>query len=170
MQDNLKINGFKWALEIVNADGSVADSETKTNIIPSAGLDFLMRSPFGDVSPIPTFYLGLFRGNYIPTPNTTAIDIPTTMNEFVEYSESTRPLWVRRLAGVATMDNLASKAEFTITQDRTIYGAFLVSSATKGANNGLVLSCVRFSSPKQVSAGQMVKLAGGLTYTSTNII
>lgn len=170
MQGEIKINGFQWKLEVVNPDGTVVDSEAQHNLIPAAGLDFLIRSPFGDVSQISTFYLGLYRGNYIPSPNTTASDIPSNMNEFVDYSETNRPEWQRQLEGVATMDNLTNKAEFTVTQDRTIHGAFLVSNATKGGNSGLLLSCVRFASPKQVTAGQTVKLAGGVTYTSTNII
>lgn len=170
MKDSLKISGFEWDLQIVNPDGSIAIEEKNKNTIPSDALNFLMRTPFGDKQPISTFYLGLYRGNYIPTPNTTAADIPTAMNEFVEYSQESRPEWQRKLEGVATMNNLSEKAEFTVTQDRTIYGAFLVSSQVKGTANGLVLSCVRFSSPKQVTAGQLVRLAGGLTYTSTNVI
>lgn len=170
MYEQAKIHGFEWSLQIVNADGSIACEETKCNIIPSDGLSFLARAPFGDVTPISTFYLGLFRGNYIPTFESSALDIPGAMNEMVDYSEPNRPEWVRSLNGIATMDNVNSKAEYTITQDRTIYGAFLVSSATKASNTGLLLSCVRFSSPKQVTAGQTVTLAGGLTYTSSKNI
>ena len=119
---------------------------------------------------MPTFFLGLFRGNYVPSAGTTATDIPTNMIEFIDYSETIRPQWVRELTGIATFDNAVTKAEFTVTNDRTIYGAFLVSDSMKGGNNGLLLSCVRFSTPKAVSAGQTVKLYGGITYTSTNII
>lgn len=170
MKDILGIDGFTWNLSIVNENGDEVDGETKTNIIPSDGLSFLIRSPFGDVAPVSTFYLGLFRGNYVPTSNTKASDIPSNMIEMVDYSEALRPEWQRQLEGVATMDNLLNKAEFTITQDRTIYGAFLVSDLTKGAGNGLLLSCVRFSSPKPVTAGQTVKLSGGITYSSTSLV
>lgn len=170
MLDNTLKPGFVWNLEIANPDGSIVERETKLNLIPSDGLDFLIRAPFGDVTAVSTFYLGLFRGNYIPSPSTTAADITTNMIEMVDYSETVRPEWQRDLTGIATFDNAVNKAEFTITQDRTVYGAFLVSNSVKGGNNGLVLSCVRFASPKPVSAGQTVKLYGGITYTSTNII
>lgn len=170
MKDKLNVRGFRWHAEIINADGSVAEKESAWNLIPADGIDFLIRAPFGDVGSISTFFLGLFRGNYIPSPSTSAADIPSGMIEFVDYSEASRPEWVRQLASIGTMDNLSQKAEFTVTQDRTIYGAFLVSNATKGGNNGLVLSCVRFATPKPLTAGQTVKLSGGLTYTSTNII
>lgn len=170
MQEGLQVDGFKWEFELIDSDGESVESEIKHNLIPSDGLEFLIRSPFGEVSPISTFYLGLFRGNYIPTPSTKASDIPTNMIELVDYAEPMRIEWDNQLNGIATMDNLSNKAEFTITQDRTIHGAFLVSEATKGSNVGLVLSCVRFSSPKQVTAGQTVKLSGGLTYTSTSLV
>lgn len=170
MIDSLAVKGFQWTLEIKEADGSVAHKETRFNLIPSQGMDFLVRTPFGDVSPVSTFYLGLFRGNYVPSPATSATDIPTNMNEFIDYSEAQRPLWDRTFSAPSSMDNATSKASFTITQDRTIYGAFLVSSPVKGGNSGLLLSCVRFSSPKPVSVGQVVELSGGLTYISTNVI
>lgn len=170
IQEKLLPKGFQWTLEVINEDGSTAEKETEWNLIPASGLGFLIRSPFGDVPPIPNFYLGLFRGNYIPTPSTTSADIPSNMVEFVDYSEITRPEWVKALVGTATFDNLASKAEFTVTQDRTIYGAFLVSDGVKGGNSGLLLSCVRFPTPKTVTAGQTVKLSGGLTYASASLI
>lgn len=168
--DVVAMRGFVWNLDILGLDGEPILSETNHNIIPSDGLNFLIRSPFGDVMPVTKFYLGLFRGNYVPSPSTSAADIPGNMIEMVDFSETSRPEWDRAFSGTASMDNLDSKAEFTITQDRTIYGAFLVSDATKGGNNGLLLSCVRFPTPKQVTAGQIVKLSGGLTYSSTNIL
>lgn len=170
MKEDLKVKGFEWTLEIREANGDLAHAETQFNLIPTQGMGFLVRSPFGDAASISTFYLGLFRGNYIPTPATTALDIPANMNEFIDYSEAQRPLWDRSFDNVSSMDNSLSKAAFTVTQDRTIYGAFLVSDAAKGGNSGLVLSCVRFASPKQVSVGQTINLSGGLTYVSTSVI
>lgn len=170
MKGKVKIAGFRWELEIVNEDGTVACREVKDNLIPSDGLDFLIRAPFGDISPVSTFYLGLYRGNYIPSSSTTSADIPSNMNEMIDYSEVSRPEWMRELTGISTYDNSQNKAEFTVTQARTVHGAFLVSDPNKGSNSGLLLSCVRFSSPKNVEAGQTVKLSGGITYTSTSLI
>ena len=170
MSDFVGVNGFTWDLEITNAQGEQIERESNKNLIPAQGMAFLVRSPFGDVEPVSSFYLGLFRGNYVPSAGTTAADIPSNMIEFIDYSEDARPLWERRFDDESSMDNNINKASFTVTQDRTIYGAFLVSQATKGGNSGLILSCVRFSSPKTVSAGQTINLTGGLTYISTNII
>lgn len=165
-----KTIGFEWCLEVVNADGTVASRDIQQNLIPTDGLDFLLRSPFGDVSTVSRFYLGLYRGNYIPSPGAKSSDIPGNMLEFVDYAESTRPEWRRAHTGPGSLDNIGDKAEYTVTQDRTLYGAFLVSDNIKGEGNGLLLSCVRWPSPKEVTTGQTIRLSGGLTYTSSSII
>lgn len=170
MKENMKITGFEWSFEIYSQDGDLISADIQHNLIPSSGLDFLIRSPFGEVSTITSFYLGLYRGNFIPSPNTTSVDIPGNMVEFVDYSEPARPEWQKQLTGIATYDNAQHKAEFTVTKDRTIHGAFLVSDPTKGGNSGLLLSCVRFSSPRNLEVGQTVKLTGGITYSSTSLI
>lgn len=164
------LDGFIHRLVILDKDGNVVDDEATHNLIPQVGIDFLIRSPFGDTAPISTFYCGLFSGNYIPSSSTTAADIPTNMQEFTNYSEGTRPVWTRAYDGVGTMDNIANRAQFTVTQDRTVYGAFLVSSSTKGGNNGLLLSVVRFASPKSLTIGQTAQLISGITYVPTNIV
>lgn len=164
------LDGFIHRLVICDKDGTVVDEEIVHNLIPQVGVDFLIRSPFGDTAPISTFYCGLFAGNYIPSSSTTAADIPTNMQEFTNYSETTRPVWNRAYDEVGTMDNIANRAQFTVTQDRTVYGAFLVSSSTKGGNNGLLLSVVRFASPKPLTTGQTAQLISGITYVPTNIV
>lgn len=170
MSECVGVNGFVWNTTIVGVDGEVVDRFTTKNVIPAEGMAFLVRSPFGDVSPISTFYLGLFRGDYIPGGSSKASDIPGNMIECIDFEEAARPLWDRAFNGVATMDNEGSKAEFTFTQDRLIHGAFLVTDPVKGSGNGMLLSCVRYPSPKQVYAGQKATLSGGLTYISTNVI
>lgn len=168
--DELMVRGFSWLVEVFNPDGALAQKHEQFNRIPDEGLEFLVKAPFGDVSPISDFYVGLFRGNYVPSAGTKAVDIPTNMQEFVDYSEAERPLWDRLFEAPGTMDNLASKAEFTVTQDRTLRGGILVSDNTKGGNTGLVLSCLAFTTPVPVTVGQTVRAIAGLTYIPTNSI
>ena len=61
-------------------------------------------------------------------------------------------------------------AEFNFTADATLHGSILVSDPTKGGNSGLLLSCVRFPSPRPVVAGQKGQLIAGITYVPTNVI
>ena len=169
--DPLKILGFKHELEIVEiATGKVVAREVKLNRIPQAGIDFLIQAPFGDLPPISTWYCTLFRNNVLPDANTSAADLPSVLGEFVDYSETARPEFIRTYNGAGTMDNAANKAVFTPTAERNIYGSVIVSNPTKGANTGLVLSAVRFSTMKPLSIGLEARLVCGLTYIPTNVI
>ena len=170
-KDELKILGFRYELEIVDlATGEVVEREVQLNRIPQAGIDFLIQTPFGDVASIGSFYCGLFRNNFVASGNIIAVDILSNMGEFVDYAETTRPLWVRQYDGAGSQDNFTSKAVFTPTSDATVYGSFIVSNQTKGANSGLLLSVVRFATAKPLSAGQEARLVCGLTYIPTNVI
>lgn len=169
-REQLYVRGFRYDLEIYDvATGEVRSRETRFNRIPQAGIDFLIQAPFGDIASIPSFYCGLFRNNVVPTSGLVAADIPTTLGEFTEYSETTRPEWVKVYNGVGSYDNLASKAVFTPTADRNVYGAFLVSNSAKGSNTGLLLSVVRFTTMKSLSTGEAARLAVSLTYIPTNV-
>lgn len=170
MRDTNLVLGFLWDVEVFNPDGALVSRDRQCNRIPDAGLAFLARAPFGDVSPISTFYVGLFAGDYIPSGTTSAVDIPANMQEFVDYSEVVRPLWDRGFEAPGTMDNILSKAVFTVTQNRTVRGGFLVSDSIKGGNSGLVLSCVRFATAKPLEVGQTVQVVSGITYVPVGTI
>lgn len=169
--DELKILGFRYEFTLTDkATGKVVDSEIQYNRIPQEGIDFLIQSPFGDVPTIGTFHCFLFKNNYVSSGGTKAADIPSAMGEFVDYSEATRPLWDREYDGAGTLSNAGSKAVFTPTADATVYGAGIVSNSAKGSNTGLLLSVVRFSTTKQLTAGLEAKLVCGLTYIPTNAV
>ena len=170
MSENLNVGGFHYRFRVLNPDGSIDCDIEADNLIPQDGLSFLLLSPFGDSAPISTFYCGLWRGNVVPTASLKATDIPSNLQEFVGYSQATRPIWTRLHDGVGTIDNAANLAEFTVTADATLHGALLVSDPTKGGNSGLLLSCVRFPTPKPVTAGQKCQLIAGITYVPTNVI
>lgn len=167
----LKILGFRHELEIYDKKtGIVISREVKLNRIPQVGIDFLIQTPFGDVAPIPNFYCGLFRNNVLTSDGMTAADIPSVLGEFTEYSESTRPEWQRVYNGAGSYYNTDAKAEFTATAERDIFGSFIVSNPVKGANTGLLLSVVRFSTVKKISPEHPGRLSVGLTYIPTNIL
>lgn len=170
MSEHLNIGGFRYRFRLLNADGSVADDFEADNLVPQGGLSFLLLAPFGDSAPISSFYCGLWRANVLPSSALKAADIPSNLQEFVGYSEATRPLWERAHDGVGTLDNAGAVAEFNFTADATLYGSILVSDPTKGGNSGLLLSCVRFPSPRPVVAGQKGQLIAGITYVPTNVI
>ena len=69
------------------------------------------------------------------------------------------------MAGGAT-DNTASRAEFTFTSAKTIYGAFLVPTATKGGVVGPLLSAARFADPKNVAVDDVLRVTSTFHATS----
>lgn len=169
--DGLKVLGFRHELQIFDiATGELIESEVKYNRIPQEGLDFLIQSPFGLVAAVPNFYCALFSNNFQADANTSAADLPGVMGEFTAYSEATRPVWTKAYNGAGTIDNAASKAIFTPTQDGIAYGSCIVANPTKGANTGLLLSVVRYATVKPLSAGMEAKLLCGLTYIPTNAL
>lgn len=169
--DGLKVLGFRHELELVDlSSGVVIAHEVQLNRIPQAGIDFLIQAPFGGIAPIETLYCGLFRNNFVPNSSTSAADIPSLMGELLDYTETSRPTWTPNYNGAGTLDNLQSKAVFTATAERLVYGAFIASNPVKGSNSGLLLSVARFSTAKALSPGIEARLVCGLTYIPTNVI
>lgn len=161
---------YVYDFELVNPDGTIADSWQEKNIIPGDGVEHLAKVMFGDAAPISTFYMGLFQGNYVPDSNSKSSQLQTAVGEFLAYDETVRPLWNRLFDGVGAIGNGHSKAEFTCNADRRLYGCFLVSESAKGSNTGLLLSIARFQTPRDVVAGQVARGRVTLNLIPTEVI
>lgn len=167
--------GFTYHFEMVRgADefgegGEVVDQWSMHNLVPLLGLNYMANAMFGDTSPIGTFYVGLFSNNYIPSSGASAAAIPTTIGEFVGYSEAARPIW-SRINTDGMMTNEASRAAFTCTAAARLYGGFLVSSSVKGGGDGLLLSVARFPSPRDVEAAMVLRVRAELSLIPTNVV
>lgn len=159
-------HGFQYTGEILRLDGS-RESFTDHNLLPQVAVDHIAGLIRGSTSPIANWYVGLFEANYVPVSTVTAADL--TAIECTTYSEATRPAWVESYDGSAVIDSLANKATFTFTASKRIYGAFLVSTSTKGGNTGTLLSIARFSQPKDIDAGEVFTVAAGLTLIPTSL-
>jgi hypothetical protein len=161
--------GFTWHGEIEHR-GKIISQFTDSNLLPQAMIDHIAGMIRGIEAPVTEWYVGLFENNYVPLNPIVASDLPTTIGECQAYSEASRPIWVDAYDGVGVIDNLASRCEFTMTQQKTIYGSFLISTSAKGGNTGLIGSIVRFSSPQVVPIGGVFRFAAGLTLIPTNLI
>lgn len=159
--------GFTYHID-VEQDGVVIDSWPFTNLVPRAALNHMADALFGDVTPIGNFYVGLFENNYLPVPGAVSSDVPATMGEFVAYSETARPLW-NRVNDEGVISNVASRAAFTVTSSKRLYGGFLSSSSEKGGGSGLLLSVARFNSPRDVEPGMVLRVRAELSLIPTNI-
>lgn len=159
--------GFRYDCEILTPSGEIIQS-TDYNLLPQVSIDHIAGLLRGDGTvPISAWFVGVFENNFVPTNGTTSADLPGVVGESTAYSSATRPTWTHAYDGVSLIDNLSSKAQFTFTAPKTIYGAFLVSSSVKAGNTGVLLSIARFSTPKTVDVGTVFSVAAGITLVST---
>ena len=160
--------GFEYTVELVK-DGAVVDRSVEHNILPQQSVDHIVSLIRGSgATPISSWYMGLFENNYVPDSSITAAGLQTTVGESQAYDEADRELWDNTYDGTGFVGNASTVAEFTMNSTKTIYGAFIVSNATKGGTSGILLSIARFSTVKQVDAGTVLRVVAGLTITPTS--
>lgn len=160
--------GLVYTVELVK-NGEVVDRSVEHNILPQQSVDHIASLIRGaGAAPISNWYLGLFENNYVPDSSVKASDLQLTVGESQAYDELDRQLWDNAYDGTALIANASAVAEFTMNATKTIYGAFIVSSATKGSTGGVLLSIARFSTAKSVDAGTVLRITAGLTLTPTS--
>lgn len=163
MSGNIKA-GFVYEFEHYR-NGVLIDTWTAKNLIPDAGLEYITRSSMDGVTPISTWYVGLYKAAYTPVGTETASLIPGTIVEFTAYSETVRPSWTKTYtSGVLT--NTASKAVYTSSltgaTTETIYGVFISSASAKNSAGGTLLSVAEFSPTKVVGAGDVLNVTAAI--------
>jgi hypothetical protein len=155
--DSMKL-GFTYTIEAVK-DGQVIDSETVHNLIPIEGLNHILDVALKNGTAQAAFYVGLFEGAYTPIPADTMATFPGTATELTAYSETTRQVLTLGAIAAGQADNVDSKAVFTgPTNGKQAHGGFISSSPTKGSTTGVLISAVRFSSPKTFDSGTELRV------------
>jgi hypothetical protein len=140
------------------------ETETTKNLIPTEGLNYLLATGLGGGAAATQFYLALYSGNYTPAAGLTAATFSATSSEIVSntegYSETTRRLWTPTAASAGQMDNLNTRATFTIatTGSVVIRGAALISDSGKGSVFGTLISAGRFTQDRVHYAGDVFTL------------
>jgi hypothetical protein len=115
---------------------------------------------------VANWYIGLYEGNYTPVSTDVMSTFPTLSTECSAYDEATRQLFQGGSISAGTVNNFLAKAEFTSNANKTIYGGFISSVSSKGATSGVLLSAVKFASPKTFSAGDVLRATAGFTLAS----
>lgn len=159
--------GFTYEVELIDKNtGEVIWQDTAKNLMPYEGLDHMLSVLFGDTTQINNWYIGLYEGAYTPSRTDTAAAFPTAATEVTSYTESTRVVFNNSLSSLGVTNNFANVAEFNFTGSKTIQGGFISSVATKGASSGVLLSAVKFDSPKPVTADSILRVKAGLNIVS----
>jgi hypothetical protein len=152
-----------YYLECYGADGKLKWKEDFENLVVTAGRNHYLDATLKTGSVSPLWYVGL--------KNVTAETAADTMaskpwTEITAYSQATRPQWVPGTVASGSVDNVASKAVFTINAPTTIYGAFLVNNNTKGGTTGILLGAGNFTPERPVIIGDILNVTVVCSATS----
>ena len=134
------------------------------NRLPAQGLNYLLEAGLRGGAAQTQFYLALFSGAYTPVDGATAQTFATNATEIASategYTEPTRRPWTPAAAAAGVVDNVASRASFTIAtaSELTIRGAALLSDPVKGGTNGVLISIARFATDRKEAAGNVFNL------------
>lgn len=158
--------GTAYLVELVAPDGTVLNSEVVHNLIPTEGLNHIAGVVFKGATPAAAWYIAPYEGNYTPVAAVTAATAPAAATECTTYSEAARVLFNSGAVAGGALDNTANKAEFTFNAAKTIYGIFMTSASPKAATTGVVVSFVRFSSPKVCDVGSVLRVTAGFAIAS----
>lgn len=161
-----KVGTFKC----FDKDGNLLWTETVRNRVPTEGLNHDLDKHLNGVAYTASWFVGLINnaGFSALAAADTAAQIGGTNGwaELTAYSQTTRPALVLGTASAGSIDNTASVAVFTINASVTIYGGFIVSSATKGGTGGVIYGEAAFVTPQPAIAGNTVQVTWVLTSTS----
>jgi hypothetical protein len=122
------------------------------NLLVNEGLDHILNTVLNAGVQVTAWHVGIFKGNYTPVAGDTAANIATNSTEATEYDETDRVAYDEATSTAQSITNSANRATFTMNASVTIYGAFLVSLATKSGTTGTLLSAARFSASRALVA------------------
>ena len=139
----------RWSWQHIR-NGKIIDEWTDRNVVTDEGLTYLLDVGFKDGTKIASWYLATFESDTTPDGSETyAVPVYT---ECTAIDEATRPACTLGSISSQSVDNSASKATFTYSGTKTIYGAALVGGGTAATTKadtagGGKLYCVsRFTS------------------------
>lgn len=160
--ERVKLSGV-YRVECVRPDGTVAWSDTFSNLVTTAGKNFALDTVLGGSAYTAAWYLGLIDStSYSAVAAGDTASSHAGWTEFTGYSNSTRPApsW-----GAAASGSKASTAtSFSVNASGTVKGAILISNSTKGGTTGTLYSAGLFTGgDKVVASGDTLNV----TYTAS---
>lgn len=146
--------GFKYRVKEFDPAGRLISETENFNLIPIEGLNHIIETTLKNGTPFPSLYVGLYEGDYTPTPSDVMATFPAAATELTAYTSTTRPALVLGSVSGGQVSNEGNETEFVgNTNGKVVRGGFVCASATKGGTTGPLLSAVKFPSPKNLDAG-----------------
>lgn len=157
----------RYEVECIGPDGTVKWRDGFTNLVVTAGRNDLLDKYFQGSTYTAAHYVGLTDG----TPTFDAADTMSSHAGWVEvtdYSEGTREALTLGSVSAGSVDNSASKAQFSINGTATVGGAFVATNSTKGGTSGTLYGGGAFSGgDKSVTSGDTLNVTVTLTATAS---
>jgi hypothetical protein len=148
------------------------DRRADRNMLPTEGLNYLLSAALGAGTAASQWFLSIFSGNYTPTATITGATYAQLATEITStsegYTETARPQWTPAAAANGVIDNIDTKATFTIAtaSSLTVYGAALLSTSVKGDTTGTLASIARFATARVLNNGDKFNIGYRVTLTS----
>ena len=168
IESGAKLGGV-FTIECFGKDGKLKWVEKAKNVCTDEGINSLLNVMFHASTQITTWYVTLFK-----TDTTPAIGDVYAVPGYTEIGtgdvvEATRQAYVEAAASAKSISNAASKAVYTFTATRTIYGAALVGGGSAPttfgdtASGGTLFCAAKFAAAKPVENLDVLNV----TYTIT---
>jgi len=164
--DNDYTIGLKniWEVVCYGSDGQEKWRELNDNLVVTVGLNALLTEFFKGSSYTATWCIGLKSTGTALAADT--MSSHSSWTEITDYTQSARPTIALGTPSAGSVDNTASKADFSINGTTTIYGAFLVNASAKGGTGGTLYGVVDFGSSRAVISGDTLTVTVTLTAAS----
>lgn len=141
------------------------------NRVVNQGINHLLNAGLRGSPVITLFYIAPFVADIAPAATLTAANFGSTLTEFTNYTQATRPVWTSDAAAtVQLLENALVPATMTIDTgaQTSIYGAALISNNGKGSTAGSVIAAAKAPSPfLNLAAGFEVKIKYKISGTSS---
>ena len=140
--------------------GLIIDEFEYENLVVNQGLNYLLGATLAGGAQITTWYIGLFSGNYTVLATDTASNIASASTEVTAYTAGARQVWTPNSSSPSgqSTSNSSAQASYTFNSSITVYGGFMISSATISGTGGTLFSGAQFGASKAVVSGDIMQL------------
>lgn len=154
-------------LERLLSGGELRWADGYDNVVVNVGLDEMLDKFFKGSAYTAAHYVGLTDGAPVTVAAADTMASHAGWSEDQNYSEGARQAFTPGTVSGQSVDNSASKAQFSINATTTIGGGFLTTDSTKGGTAGILVSAGAFTGGDK-SVGNGDTLSVQATYTQAD--
>lgn len=158
--------GFIYTIEHIGLDGKVKSVDVVKNLIPTVGLNHILSVTLLTAAQYSNWYLGLYTEDRTPVPSDTLTTLIADCGESAAFGSASRQLVTFPAASAGSTSTSADPNIFTAASPVTITGGFIASGITIGSSSGLLISAAKFTSPKILEAGELLRVPVGISIAS----